>query len=232
MTAISVLASAVTIAMFISQLSIVTQLRRAQRTRATVPMLQFLVSFLSSVLWLKYGLLKADPTIVFVNVLGTLISIYIMLCFWWYGNARLVETRFLLTLLCGLLAIAYVDNSSEPWAHDAFSMLCCLISLVFLGSPLGQIGSVVRLQDASVLLPSVALLAFFNNVLWSVYGHIHNDPFMLFPNAIGAALCALQLGLIAYYGRAAANLPLAAPGKLSPEYSDGVESVPMTEIAV
>ncbi|KAJ2882185.1 hypothetical protein H4R27_003610 [Coemansia aciculifera] len=160
----------------------------------------------------------------------TIISIYILLCFWWYANSRYVETRFLLTLVSGLLMIAYVDHSSDPRAEYAFSLVCCLMSLIFLASPLSQIGNVIRLQDASVLLPSVALLAFFNNVLWSVYGHIHNDAFMLFPNAIGAALCALQLGLIAYYGRAAANLPLSTTSKPSPEYKDGVETVPMTEI--
>ncbi|KAJ2069935.1 hypothetical protein GGI08_000089 [Coemansia sp. S2] len=128
--------------------------------------------------------------------------------------------------------IAYVDHSTDPHAEYAFSLVCCLMSLIFLASPLSQIGNVIRLQDASVLLPSVALLAFFNNVLWSVYGHIHNDAFMLFPNAIGAALCALQLGLIAYYGRAAANLPLSTTSKPSPEYKDGVEDVPMAEITV
>ncbi|KAJ2114254.1 hypothetical protein IW146_003228 [Coemansia sp. RSA 922] len=182
----------------------------------------------------KYGprLAAAAATIVFVNTLGTIISIYILLCFWWYANSRYVETRFLLTLVSGLLMIAYVDHSTDPHAEYAFSLVCCLMSLIFLASPLSQIGNVIRLQDASVLLPSVALLAFFNNVLWSVYGHIHNDAFMLFPNAIGAALCALQLGLIAYYGRAAANLPLSTTSKPSPEYKDGVEDVPMAEITV
>ncbi|KAJ2020666.1 hypothetical protein GGI14_000649 [Coemansia sp. S680] len=175
---------------------------------------------------------RSRSTELFVNTLGTIISIYILLCFWWYANSRYVETRFLLTLVSGLLMIAYVDHSTDPHAEYAFSLVCCLMSLIFLASPLSQIGNVIRLQDASVLLPSVALLAFFNNVLWSVYGHIHNDAFMLFPNAIGAALCALQLGLIAYYGRAAANLPLSTTSKPSPEYKDGVEDVPMAEITV
>ncbi|KAJ2325993.1 Sugar transporter [Coemansia sp. RSA 2681] len=225
MTTVSVLAAAVTIAMFISQLSIITELRRAQRTRASVPILQFLVSFLSSVLWLKYGMLKTDQTIIFVNTIGTIVATYILACFWWYSaKPRYVESRFLLTVVCGLLSIGYVDHSSDPWAMDAFSLVCCLMSLVFLGSPLSQIGNVIRLRDASVLLPSVASLAFANNVLWSVYGYLHNDAFMLFPNAIGTALCALQLGLIGYYGRAAANLPLTAIVK-------DEEGVPMTEIS-
>ncbi|KAJ1817674.1 Sugar transporter [Coemansia sp. RSA 2675] len=230
MTAISVLASVATIAVSLSQLSIITVLRRAQRTRSNVPILQFQVSLLSSVLWTKYGLIRKDDTVLLVNILGTLISIYVLLCFWWYSiNARYVETRSLVTLVCALLMIAYVDHSSDPWAEDAFGLACCLVTLLFLGSPLSQIGNVIHLQDASVLLPSVALLAFFNNLLWSLYGHLHNDAFMLFPNAIGSVLCAVQLGLIAYYGRAAANLPLTAT--IKPDDGDGVESVPMTEIS-
>ncbi|KAJ2890183.1 Sugar transporter, partial [Coemansia aciculifera] len=228
MTAVSVLAAAVTIAMFISQLSIVSELRRAAHRSRTIgsvggsvpPILQFLVSFLSSILWLKYGLLKTDTTIIFVNIIGTIVASYILCCFWYYSaKRRYVETRFLFTVILGLLTIGYVDQSQgDAWAVDAFSMVCCLMSLVFLGSPLGQIGSVVRLRDASVLLPSVTALALANNVLWFVYGYVHNDAFMLFPNAIGSALCALQLGLIGYYGRAAAaathinsnDLPMAA----------------------
>ncbi|ORX72960.1 hypothetical protein DL89DRAFT_255120 [Linderina pennispora] len=192
--------------MFVSQLSIITELRRASKSHSSVPMLQFLVSFLSSVLWLKYGLIKADATITFVNSLGTLIAAYILGCFWYYAPSRAsVETRVLATALTALVLVTLVDRATDPAAVDAFSLVCCLMTLVFLGSPLSQIGSVVRLRDASVLLPSVTVLAFTNNVLWTVYGYLHNDPYMLFPNSIGAGLCAGQLALIAYYGRAAAQ---------------------------
>ncbi|KAJ2844237.1 hypothetical protein IWW36_005261 [Coemansia brasiliensis] len=121
----------------------------------------------------------------------------------------MVETRFLLALVMALLVIGFV-NYSEHWRKlELFSLSCCAMTLVFLASPLSQLGEVVRSRDASVLLPSVAGLAFANNVLWAVYGHLHEDPFMFFPNAVGSLLCFLQLVLIAHYGRGQANKVLS-----------------------
>ncbi|KAI9501713.1 Sugar transporter [Coemansia spiralis] len=226
MTLVAIAASAVTIAMLISQLTVIKQLKQAHK----VPILQFLMSFLSSILWLKYGLIKHDNTVIFVNGIGSIISFYILASFWWYSTTRShVEIEVLATAVTGVLLVSYVDHSRDPMAVEAFSMVCCLMSLVFLASPLSQIGNVVKLKDASVLLPSVALLAFANNILWLVYGYIHQDPFMIFPNIIGALFCALQLVLIAIYGRAAAGrLPVALE-------DDGVlassENVQMTEIS-
>ncbi|KAJ2660712.1 Sugar transporter [Coemansia sp. RSA 1200] len=220
MSLVSVAASAVTIAMFLSQLSVIQQLKHAHREKqAAVPVLQFLMSFLSSVLWLKYGLIKHDGTITAVNGTGVVVAFYILVQFWRYNNGggtrTRVEIKVLGTLVLGVILVSYVDQSTDPAAIDVFSLACCAMSLLFLAAPLGQIGNVVRRRDASVLLPSVAALAFANNVLWAVYGHIHSDPYMTLPNAIGALFCLLQLGLIAFYGRAAAaalaaRLPAAA----------------------
>ncbi|KAJ1944363.1 Sugar transporter [Kickxella alabastrina] len=211
MTLIPILAACANVAMSASQLSVITALRRAQNTKTTVPMLQFTLSFLSSVLWLKYGLIHQDHTIASVNFIGMFISVYILWCFWCLSIIRThVENCFLFTTLTGVLTVGYIDHSENPVALEVFSTVCCLMPLAVLASPLSQVGNVIRLRDASVLLPSLAILAFFNNVLWATYGYLHNNPFMLVPNIIGAAFCTLQLALIAYYGRAAAQMPAAA----------------------
>ncbi|KAJ1960106.1 sugar transmembrane transporter activity protein [Dipsacomyces acuminosporus] len=139
----------------------------------------------------------------------------------------MVETRFLITALVAVGLLGYVDHSKDPAALDAFGLVCCLMTLLFLGAPLGQIGTVVKLRDASVLLPSVATLAFANNVLWSAYGYLQKDPFMLVPNGIGTVLCAIQLALIGFYGRAAANLPTTSTHKTA----DAEENLQMTSIS-
>ncbi|KAI8318978.1 hypothetical protein GQ54DRAFT_266117, partial [Martensiomyces pterosporus] len=180
--------------------------------------------------WLKYGLIKDDHTVTLVNGIGAVVALYIIACFWRYSPSRgLVETRFLITALCAVGLISYVDHSRDPVAVDAFSLVCCLMTLMFMGSPLSQIGNVVKMRDASVLLPSVAALAFANNVLWSAYGYMRQDPFMLFPNSIGAILCAVQLALIAFYGRAAANLPLATAARTN-HVVESQESLQMTSV--
>ncbi|KAJ2753020.1 Sugar transporter [Coemansia sp. BCRC 34490] len=251
MTLVSVAASGVTIAMFLSQLSVVPQLKQARRTKVAVPVLQFLMSFLSSVLWLKYGLLKGDGTIAAVNATGVVVALIIVVEFWRHadgaGARARVEAKALGTVVLGVVLVSYVDRSRDPVAVDVFSLACCAMSLLFLAAPLGQIGNVVRRRDASVLLPSVAALAFANNVLWAVYGHIHADPYMTLPNGVGALFCLLQLSLIAYYGRAAAAAASAASaGAMHDSPLDdalavaagsgggvavAVESVPMAELA-
>ncbi|KAJ2156313.1 Sugar transporter [Coemansia sp. RSA 552] len=208
MTLVSVLASCATIGLILSQLTVIRELRRAS---GDIPILQSLASFLSSILWLKYGLLKHDDTISMVNGFGASVALYILFCFWHYSakqRQHRVELAVLATVVVSVVLVGYVDYASDLRSVELFSLVCCAMTLVFLGSPLGLIGEVVSKQDASVLLPSVATLAFANNVLWAAYGHIHQDPFMFFPNSVGAVLCSVQLALIAYYGRAAAKLPL------------------------
>ncbi|KAJ2123889.1 sugar transmembrane transporter activity protein [Coemansia sp. RSA 1822] len=202
MTLIAIAASATTVAMIVSQLTVVGHVRRAHSTKSRVAMLQPLASFVSSILWLKYGLLKNDHTVSLVNSLGVCVSLYILLEFWRYSHARHdVETRVLLALFVSMVCVGFVTTSSYVWAPHVYSIVCCLVSLVFLASPLGQLGQVLRARDASVLLPSVTFLAFANNVVWAVYGRVHGDPFMFVPNSVGAALCFVQLALIAWYGR-------------------------------
>ncbi|KAI9479922.1 Sugar transporter [Coemansia sp. RSA 989] len=211
MSLISILASSATIAMILSQLTVIGELQKAHKTQTHVPILQSLTSFVSSVLWLKYGLIKEDQTVSLVNLFGTLVALFIIGCFWYYltTRRRMVESRFLLALVIALMIVGFV-NYSEHWRKlELFSLSCCAMTLVFLAAPLGQVGEVVRLKDASVLLPSVAALAFANNVLWAVYGHLHEDPFMFFPNAMGSLLCFMQLVLIARYGRGQANKALS-----------------------
>ncbi|KAJ1719702.1 Sugar transporter [Coemansia erecta] len=212
MSLVPILAVGANIAMYVSQLSIIGLLRRASKAQTSLPLLPSLASFLNSILWLKYGFIKHDQAISLVNSLGTLIALYILGCFWWYDSQarRTVETRCLLTFVCAIGLIGYVDYAEDEGAKDVFGLVCCGVTLLFLGAPLGQIGNVVRLRDASVLLPGVAVLAFSNNVLWGLYGHMHQDVFMVVPNVIGGVLCAVQLGLIAKYGRAAAKLPPVA----------------------
>ncbi|KAJ2642325.1 sugar transmembrane transporter activity protein [Coemansia sp. RSA 1285] len=249
MTLVSVAASGVTIAMFLSQLSVVPQLKQARRTKLAVPVLQFLMSFLSSVLWLKYGLLKGDGTIAAVNATGVVVALFIVVQFWRHadgaGARARVEAKALGTVVLGVVLVGYVDRSRDPAAADVFSVACCAMSLLFLAAPLGQIGGVVARRDASVLLPAVAALAFANNVLWAVYGHIHADPYMTLPNGVGALFCLLQLGLVAYYGRASAAAAASAGAMRDSPLDDAlavaagsgggvavaVESVPMAELA-
>ncbi|KAJ2841051.1 hypothetical protein J3B02_006075, partial [Coemansia erecta] len=93
------------------------------------------------------------------------------------------------------------------------------------------IGSVVRLRDASVLLPEVTTLAFCNNLLWLLYGHMKDDPYMMVPNAIGTTLCAIQLVLIIYYGRKNASaLPVAVAGGGGAATGMPGDAIPMAEI--
>lgn len=230
MSLIALLASVATMGMFVSQLTVVSQLRKAKRRQTSVPILQFLISFLSSALWSKYGMLKHDPTILWVNGMGALIALYILACFWWYSpesHRSNVIRRCLATTILGIMSVVVVDcYKQDTRIVEVFSMACCVLSLLFLGSPLGQIGDVVRLRDASVLLPEVTALAFLNNVLWAAYGYLHQDPYMLVPNAIGVVLCFFQLALIAYYGRTSAHLPTVA----KMEAVAAGDTVQMTEV--
>ncbi|KAJ2760579.1 hypothetical protein IWQ57_006269, partial [Coemansia nantahalensis] len=119
---LSVVTSGATVGMLVSQLAVVGELRRAQATQAPVPMLQWLASFLNSVLWTKYGLLRDDTAVLLVNGLGVAIALYILGCFWHYGGARRrrVESGALVAVLLAVALVAYVDYSLDPRAVERF----------------------------------------------------------------------------------------------------------------
>ncbi|KAJ1722062.1 hypothetical protein LPJ61_004405, partial [Coemansia biformis] len=85
---LSVLATAASVGMLVSQLTVIGELRRAQATQARVPIVQSLASFLNSVLWVKYGLMRGDTAVYLVNGLGAIIAVYILGCFWFYASKR------------------------------------------------------------------------------------------------------------------------------------------------
>ncbi|KAJ1838600.1 Sugar transporter, partial [Coemansia sp. RSA 2703] len=129
MSLVPILAVGANVAMYISQLGIVGPLRRASKTQTSIPLLPSLASFLNSVLWLKYGFIKNDQAISLVNTLGTLIALYILACFWWYADARrTVETRVLLTILCAVAFIGYVDYAEDEQKEDVFGLVCCAVT--------------------------------------------------------------------------------------------------------
>ncbi|KAJ2445433.1 transcription factor IIF subunit tfg1, partial [Coemansia sp. RSA 2440] len=157
----AIAASGTTVAMIASQLTVVGHVRRAYSMKTSVAMLQPLASFVSSILWLKYGLLRNDHVVSLVNVFGVCVSLWILLAFWRFSHSRhSVETRVLLALFVSMVCVGFVTMSDQVWAHHVYSIMCCVVSLVFLASPLGQLGQVLRARDASVLLPSVTGLAF------------------------------------------------------------------------
>ncbi|KAJ1723989.1 hypothetical protein LPJ61_005783 [Coemansia biformis] len=121
------------------------------------------------------------------------------------------------TTALGVMLVGYVDYATDLRSAELFSMVCCLMSLVFLGSPLSQIGHVVRTRNASVLLPTVALLALVNNILWAMYGAQHHDPYLVVPNIVGSVFCSAQLALVAYYGRSVAGQAQPVPASASEE---------------
>ena len=75
----------------------------------------------------------------------------------------------------------------------------------YYGAPLSSIQEVLRTRSSTTIHKPMVALNGLNAAFWSSYALAVGDPYILVPNAIGAALSAVQMGLCALFPAAAAE---------------------------
>eukprot|EP00744_Colponema_vietnamica_P007797 GILI01011170.1.p1 GENE.GILI01011170.1~~GILI01011170.1.p1 ORF type:complete len:209 (+),score=52.17 GILI01011170.1:35-628(+) len=160
------------------------------RTRSVdkLPATFFGLTMLNCVLWLSYGVIMYNLTVVSVNVLG-FVSFATYLYIALSGSTSLsafvfkyILTSIVLCIVCSLfLSSALVG------------LLALLFNVLMFVSPLQQLMKVVQTRDTSTLSPPLILMTIANCILWCIFGELIEDRFVFFPNLLGLFVGALQL---------------------------------------
>lgn len=161
----------------------------------------FVSGFLSCSLWLKYGLLADEHTIIFVNTIGSALFLaYVIIYFTFSVNKRTVVRQFL-TVCCFILACSvytkYESNSEA--ALRVIGLICCCVGVLFFASPLTVLAQVIRTKNTESLPFPIIIASFFVSLQWFVYGMLIEDSFIQVPNLLGCILSSVQLLLYAIY---------------------------------
>ncbi|CAH0554594.1 unnamed protein product [Brassicogethes aeneus] len=161
----------------------------------------FVSGCLSTALWLRYGFLIEDKSIIFVNAVGSLLFIAYVVVFYLYS----IKTEYIIRqiITCGLILLAtllYVKNASNlEEAQNHLGLICTGVTILFFAAPLSSLMHVIRVKNTESLPYPIILASFVVCIQWLLYGYLLEDMFIQIPNFLGALLSGFQLGLFYVY---------------------------------
>lgn len=151
-------------------------------------------------LWVMYGLLKSDPTIILPNVSGFFFGAYYTYTYGRYTQKSMAPYYGGIVAGIGFCAsvAAMMENAA---AINTIGLFGCGIVAVMFGGPLGAIKTVINDENTNSLPVAFTVATFVNCVCWSSYGwFVIDDIYVWGPNLAGLSASIAQLSLYAKYG--------------------------------
>ncbi|XP_050426116.1 sugar transporter SWEET1-like [Adelges cooleyi] len=168
----------------------------------------FVTGFLSCSLWLYYGILKTNGTLIFVNTFGCLLFLmYTSIYFKYSSKKNHVVNLMLLAMI--VILLVYTDVQTEQVVENAIyrvGLASCIMTMLFFAAPLSNLVHVIRVRNSESLPMPLIVMTFLVSTQWLVYGRILRDKFIMYPNAVGCALSVVQLLLLIKYPRRPTDL--------------------------
>ncbi|KAG4071453.1 hypothetical protein HA402_011607 [Bradysia odoriphaga] len=161
----------------------------------------FICGFLSCSLWLTYGKLTNERSVVIVNTIGSMLFLlYTVIYYVFTVSKSSFLKQFFLALLTLLLTLGYVQYETDfDQARQVMGLLCCSVSVLFFAAPLTMLLHVVRIKNVESLPFPLILSNFFVSLEWFIYGCLIKDDFLQITNFLGGILSGAQLLLFLIY---------------------------------
>ncbi|KAI4460535.1 rag1-activating protein 1 [Holotrichia oblita] len=193
-------ASISTLLQFLSGLIICKGIVRKRGTGDMSPF-PFISGHLSTSLWLRYGMLIDDFSLIFVNTIGSLLFLGYTVVFYYYSIKRsMIVKQFTGCMLLLMIAIIYSAwSEDEVTVRKRIGTLCCVITVIFFAAPLTTVIHVLKTKSTDSLPFPIILTGFIVTSQWYAYGVLLNDEFIQIPNFLGTVLTFSQLCLFCIY---------------------------------
>ncbi|XP_015899879.3 bidirectional sugar transporter SWEET17 isoform X1 [Ziziphus jujuba] len=170
--------------------------------------LPYICTFLSSFLWVYYGITKPDGLLIAtVNGFGVLVETVYIALFLFYAPAKMkVKTG----ILVGILDVSFLTAAilltrlalKGDSRIDAIGILCAGLNIIMYGSPLSAMKTVVATKSVEYMPFLLSFFLFLNGGIWTLYAFLVQDLFLGVPNGAGFLLGTAQLLLYAIYRNA------------------------------
>lgn len=103
-----------------------------------------------------------------------------------------------LSLYAALFYAKYIAYSDAA-AATHLGLLGTFLSIVMTASPLVTVKDIVRTKSAASMSFPFVSVCFVSCVLWTTFGLLIKDYFVVIPNAVGLTLGLFQLSLFVFY---------------------------------
>eukprot|EP00039_Didymoeca_costata_P031160 m.33459 g.33459 ORF g.33459 m.33459 type:complete len:290 (+) comp8543_c0_seq3:118-987(+) len=194
-------ATLITLAMFGSGLPVISEISR-HKSAAGIPFVPWLAQIVNCLLWMRYGDLTENGTILSVNIIGFVLDLFYLTIVWMYTSDKATLIKpYLLTGTISLVCLGYIQYLRENESVAVFyaGIMACVGSIIMFASPLVTVMEVIRLRSTEPMMFSQSLLFFLCSASWAGFGLAVGDMFVQVPNFIGAVFAALQLFLFAVF---------------------------------
>ncbi|CAG9764119.1 unnamed protein product [Ceutorhynchus assimilis] len=195
-------AAAATILQFFAGVPICWEIHKKKSTRG-YSALPFIGGTAVGVLFLQYGLILGDQTMVLVNIVAIFLNAVYTGFYYTKAEDKNGEVLKPMAYAVALVAmlIGYIRLESPNNVEFRFGLVLMILMLTLLGVPLLDLREIIRKKDASSIPLPMTVMGAIVTFLWALYGIILHNNFLLVQNLIGFILCCVQLGLIVFYRR-------------------------------
>eukprot|EP01059_Diplonema_ambulator_P008743 TRINITY_DN18467_c0_g1_i2.p1 TRINITY_DN18467_c0_g1~~TRINITY_DN18467_c0_g1_i2.p1 ORF type:complete len:222 (+),score=33.03 TRINITY_DN18467_c0_g1_i2:77-742(+) len=186
---------------FLSPMSTMKDIWRSG-TVGMLPLLPYSMMMANGYLWVVYGVLKADNSVIAANIPSLLLGVFYTAWFLKHRNPKIAYTMPLLAA-CVSITIVTISwlTTVTATAISLVGLTGCIVIVLMMGGPLATIRQVISDRSTATLPFPTAAATFLNCSLWSLYGLlIVDDIFIYAPNLMGLASGTAQLCLFFKYG--------------------------------
>ncbi|KAF7492051.1 Sugar transporter SWEET1 [Sarcoptes scabiei] len=190
-------ATILTIVSFLTGSTICRNIYRSGSTKDFTS-LPFLMGTACSYLWLRYGFLLDDSTMIFINTIGLILQSFYLLWFYLFTTHKNRINRKLFLLAIFLTATHFhIRWSTSP--DQLIGSLAALSSLFFCASPLPLVFESFRNKCTENLPFLLILSSFLVSFMWFIYGYLIDNAFVQIPNGLASIIAGVQLSLFLFF---------------------------------
>eukprot|EP00755_Sulcionema_specki_P019266 Sspe_Gene.69009::Locus_40670_Transcript_1_1_Confidence_1.000_Length_929::g.69009::m.69009/K15382/SLC50A, SWEET; solute carrier family 50 (sugar transporter) len=192
--------------LFFSPLATIREVQKAGTT-GKMPMLPYTMMACNGFLWMTYGVLTGDMTLIAANMSALVMGSYYCMQFLKYKAPETdVKTPIMLAGSAALAVTGMAAAMPTAQAIDAIGMTGCAVVVAMFGGPLSAIQTVLKEKSTASLPFPMAIATTINCTLWLAYGwFVLLDPYIWGPNGLGLLSGVVQLLLFARFGFAKAK---------------------------
>ncbi|KAG2790058.1 hypothetical protein JG687_00016499 [Phytophthora cactorum] len=219
-TTINVLATIATICIFISMVPGMNNVHK-KRSTVGVNFYPLAMMFGQSMGWVIYSLADhAFFPVGAVNCLGAVLGVIFSGIF--ILHEKELRTRYSLffcgvfALIVALLLYRFLATQDDDSIAKVLGYFAMAMAIIMFGSPLMLMGDVIKTKNSEIIAAPMAISGIVNGALWTTYGIMQSDYYVLVPNAISGILCLVQVGLVLIFPR---SLSGEKKGELSEKLS-------------
>lgn len=160
-----------------------------------VPYFLFIFTTLNCEFWMIYGIIKQKMAIYLGNAFGVITNHFYVLIFIICLNTSSFKkisysSFFLVCSMINIICFQYYFNNEE-----LLGSIACTMNICMFFSQLQKIIEVFKYKDNSYIPMGISVCIAFSSSIWTTYGILTNDKFVIIPNIIGIVLSLFQIVL-------------------------------------